>query len=532
MNGTVYVVGSGPAGVSCARALLDRGARVVMLDAGNRLEADKALAVERLGSGSPEDFDPRLLAFVKENMPASPEGVPLKVSFGSDFPYRGHDTFLPMEAPAFAALPSLALGGLGNVWGASMLPVLQDDIDDWPISLADLAPHYAAVLSFVPLGAARDRLASTHPLYSDRYGTLCPSRQVASFMKDLEASAEALAAEGIAFGASRLAVRAQPDGEGQGCVYCGLCMYGCPYAAIYNPATTVEQLRRRDSFTYLDRVVVERVVEGDGRIRIEAVSMVDGSNVTFDADRVYLAAGVLPTTRILLHSMGAYDVPVTLKDSQYYLIPLLRYRMPGGVERERLHTLAQAFIEIRDGRIADRSVHLQVYSYNDLLPKAVGAFLGPVARIAAPAISQVVGRLLIVQGYLHSDLSSEVKATLRSPRGGVRPTLQIEVRPVPATRRAISGVLAKLMRNRRHLKAVPVTPLAKTALAGRGYHSGGTFPMAASPSPFQSDRLGRPVGFTRIHAVDSSVLPSIPATTITLTVMANAHRIGSAYDGR
>jgi choline dehydrogenase-like flavoprotein len=28
--------------------------------------------------------------------------------------------------------------------------------------------------------------------------------------------------------------------------------------------------------------------------------------------------------------------------------------------------------------------------------------------------------------------------------------------------------------------------------------------------------------------VDSSVLPSIPATTITFTVMANAHRIGQA----
>jgi choline dehydrogenase-like flavoprotein len=39
--------------------------------------------------------------------------------------------------------------------------------------------------------------------------------------------------------------------------------------------------------------------------------------------------------------------------------------------------------------------------------------------------------------------------------------------------------------------------------------------------------LGRPVGFERVSAVDAAVLPSIPATTITLTVMANAHRIAS-----
>jgi choline dehydrogenase-like flavoprotein len=30
----------------------------------------------------------------------------------------------------------------------------------------------------------------------------------------------------------------------------------------------------------------------------------------------------------------------------------------------------------------------------------------------------------------------------------------------------------------------------------------------------------------RVHVVDASVLPSVPATTITYTIMANAHRIG------
>ena len=46
-------------------------------------------------------------------------------------------------------------------------------------------------------------------------------------------------------------------------------------------------------------------------------------------------------------------------------------------------------------------------------------------------------------------------------------------------------------------------------------------------------RLGRPAGFKRVYVVDSTVFPSIPATTITFTVMANAHRIGtSAEDGQ
>lgn len=51
--------------------------------------------------------------------------------------------------------------------------------------------------------------------------------------------------------------------------------------------------------------------------------------------------------------------------------------------------------------------------------------------------------------------------------------------------------------------------------------------MSAQPTSAQTDIYGRPAGFRRIHAVDSTVFPSIAATTITLTAMANAYRIGS-----
>jgi choline dehydrogenase-like flavoprotein len=61
---------------------------------------------------------------------------------------------------------------------------------------------------------------------------------------------------------------------------------------------------------------------------------------------------------------------------------------------------------------------------------------------------------------------------------------------------------------------------------GRGFHTGGTFPMCEDPGSFECDVFGRPGGWRRVHAVDATVLPSIPATTITFTVMANAHRIG------
>ena len=52
--------------------------------------------------------------------------------------------------------------------------------------------------------------------------------------------------------------------------------------------------------------------------------------------------------------------------------------------------------------------------------------------------------------------------------------------------------------------------------------------MSRQPDRFETDSLGQLPGLERAHLVDSSVLPALAATTLTYTVMANAHRIAQA----
>ena len=44
----IIVVGSGPAGVSVAKALLERGCKVTLLDAGNTLEPEKKVILDKI----------------------------------------------------------------------------------------------------------------------------------------------------------------------------------------------------------------------------------------------------------------------------------------------------------------------------------------------------------------------------------------------------------------------------------------------------------------------------------------------------
>ena len=92
--GLCYVVGSGPAGVACAKALLDAGRRVRMLDAGLTLEPDREGLVEKLKRSRPEEWTPADLATYQAGMNPDVGGVPLKLVYGSDFAYREADEHL------------------------------------------------------------------------------------------------------------------------------------------------------------------------------------------------------------------------------------------------------------------------------------------------------------------------------------------------------------------------------------------------------------------------------------------------------
>jgi choline dehydrogenase-like flavoprotein len=95
-------------------------------------------------------------------------------------------------------------------------------------------------------------------------------------------------------------------------------------------------------------------------------------------------------------------------------------------------------------------------------------------------------------------------------------------------------MLARTMRRRlvriwRKLGAFAL-PGAALATAGTDAHLGGVFPLGAA-APHGTSRFGELNGVPGLHIVDGAVLPTIPSTFTTLTIMANADRIGRHLAG-
>jgi len=512
----VGVVGSGPAAAAVVQALLSAGQRVCVLDVGRTLEPERDALRREMASAEPEQWAADLPARARGDYACTPEGLEVKTQFGSDYSSRLPEGTAGVDFGDVALSASVASGGLSNIWGAAILPYREHDIADWPLKLGDLLPHYRAVSRLTSCtGDVGDPLGELFPPVAEKFEPLELSRQGAGLLRDLNRSRAALVRDGVHFGKARLAMRTSPA-HGGGCRYCGFCMHGCPYDVIFSSAQPFADWIARGQIDYRPGHVVRRFTERDGAVEVEYDTPGGtGGRLTFS--RLFVSAGIVPTTKIALASLGAYGVPVTGKDSHYFLFPLLRARGARDVRGEGLHTLSQVFIDLVDPALGGKTAHAQIYSYSDIIDRSVGAMLGPLRALSGA----VLDHLLIAQVFLHSDYSARLHYELREGTG----ELGLSGEQNPLTAGARRRVLWNFTRNSARFRALPGLPFVQVGKPGRSLHCGSTFPMSASPGRFGTDLLGRLPGFHRVHLADSSVLPSIPATTVTLSSMANAHRI-------
>ena len=378
----------------------------------------------------------------------------------------------------------------------------------------------APVLDFMPSTGIRDGLEHLLPTYVSGERPLNPSRQIDELLTELNKRRDALLTAGIHFGRSRVAVNAE------NCVYCGLCLYGCPYSLIYSSAQTLKKLTDANpAVDYRPGHIVERLEPTASGVTVHARGP-DGNPVILEAKRVFVGAGVLPSAWLALNSLDAFDEPVTMLDSQYFIFPFIRFFRTPGVDKEPLTSLVQAFLEIDDPGVSPGLVHVEVFSYSDFLKRALMATGLRFLLWNRWMQSQLFDRLLVLQCFLHSDQSSRLTLRLQRDSAG-RAKLEVKGVVDPAAKRSSIRAGFKLARNALRLGGIPIVPAMQFAEPGRSYHSGGTFPMRKAPGRFETDLLGQLPGLPGVHFIDASVFPSIPATTITLTVMANAHRIAT-----
>ncbi len=517
------VVGSGPSGATCAFSLVRAGIDVTMLDVGFQLEESRRDLTHNTGEIDAKVFLKRVRRHRK--LIAKTSFIPAKMPFGSDYAYRQTQASRLQIDKGTTLVCSLALGGLSNAWGANVCLLAAHDMVGWPFRQADFAPYFKDLERLVDVAGSTDDAVNElydPPLKQSETYPLGPQGQFV--ISRVHENAETLKSSGLYCGRAQLAIGKRYATNGEGCVSCGLCMHGCPYNAIFSSTEIVERLKRESSFHYLPGRFVKKFQERNDQVSVFLEDLASGEPGHMQFDRLYLACGAIGTTVIVARSLDLCGHIFEIKDSTKYLFPFMLEQRLHGAMAAPANTLAQVFVQSVDQQSTSRTVHGQLYGYNDLVLEPMKKLLGDAVFSLAPLGAFLLERLMIGMVYLHSDDSGCLKLQV-APEGAGKGLGKVWGEPTPRSDVVLNEFMDKLDSARRELGGHPLRKLVNKNKPGLSQHFGSSLPMKQEPDRWSTDLCGRPWTCTRTHCVDSSVLPSIPGTPTALLLMANALRI-------
>lgn len=515
---SVAVIGSGLAGMAAAATLVERGARPVVLDIAKGPDRERAEAVQRLARNAPSSWKEadRELLFSNRTL-RDGSRRPRKLAFGSDYFYGRSDQRFRLESAGTAPPFSQALGGFSMGWGASVLPPDDVDLTSWAIKRDALMPYLRRVMRDLPYSGRDDGLSTHFPILRDNPAPLQLTHGNEILLRDLAQGTANAPRDEVAFGQARVLTRSAA------CQYCGECLSGCVYGAIHTAAQTLESLERSNRIDHEKGIRVDQVHEENRHVRVLATNA-SGARVTFVFDRVFLAAGAVSSTAIVLRSKALYHQEARLLSTGGFVIPLIHpRRLP--TSWPKANTQPGIFLEFKARHLSPHWVHSQLSTPNELVFDMLDIKKRPIGLLGTLK-QRFLEHVVLAHCNLHSDHANAY--VLRLTRDDEGDVLQTRIEDRDDVQVAHRLVLRRFTRLMASCGSYTLPLFARHSARGGSFHVGGSMPMSIDPQrELETSLLGQPKGWSRVHVVDSSVFPSLPGTTIGLLAMANARRIAT-----
>jgi choline dehydrogenase-like flavoprotein len=241
----------------------------------------------------------------------------------------------------------------------------------------------------------------------------------------------------------------------------------------------------------------------------------------FRAPRVALAAGALSTTALVLPLFSNSPQGLRLLSNPVVAMPLVVPRRLWRPPPNEGYSLAQLGYRLRDDTADLNYVSGAIYEIA-FLPLSSFAYRLPLSyRAGIEFFSYLAPSLLIATAYFPGEYSNNIITSERQGdgcfvaiQGGVQSSLPSKV----------SQITRRLKKIWRQLGAW-VLPGTSLATPGTDVHFGGPFAMGLH-RPHGTTAYGELRVASGVFVVDGAAFPSMPAKYPTLSIMANADRIG------
>ncbi|MDD1148872.1 GMC oxidoreductase [Pseudomonas sp. TNT2022 ID357] len=510
----VIIVGSGPAGTSAAYPLVKAGLKVLMVDAQRDSGTLAAPHSSFLSSRVSDELQWKWM--IGENFHALTQldavSPKLKTPTHAHI-FEGFSAGNRIEGHNFIGVGSLATGGLSNSWGCGVARLSATDFPGLPIDYAELKASYETVsLRMGISGQIDDDLSSYFGLDEWSQPPLPLDRLHQRLLDHYDQYRGVFPGWGFRLGRSRVAVLSQPLDDRQACDLSGNCLWKCQNQALYSASQELTKLKQYPGFQHVQNFLVEDLVKQDGAWAITERR----SSMRFSASRLLLAAGTLATTRITLKHLN-YTAPVPLLSSPTAAFLLWLPKMLGTARVPAFGLGQLSFaLELNASTTAFGStfntVGLPMSEFVNRVPMS--------KRYSIELLKSLLSSCLVGNIFLPGHLSNNT-AILRADsslriNGDLRPEAPMVMKSAEMKLRRIYWKMGALL-----------MPMSFTVgKPGADIHYAGTLPMSSTPRIGQTDIFGEVKGLPGVHVVDAACLPKLTEKSHTLTIMANADRIG------
>jgi choline dehydrogenase-like flavoprotein len=523
----VIVVGSGASAVHAAYAIVERGASVLMLDVGTRDQTYEPLIPDgpftriRRTDGRQHRY---FLGDRFEGIPLASLGAGPQMTPPRQYVLENARAFSPIDSQSFEALQSFALGGLASTWGAVAFPFLDQELVRAGLSPQELRPHYKIVARRIGVCGEQDDLGPLHGAIESLLPPLDLDHNAGMLLSHYQEKRNQLQKRGIRMGRPLMAVLTQPLRGRSAHAYHDMDFWSNAGASVYRPASTLHELSAMAGFSYRPSCLVESFSEHGERIRLHVKPLATGGIETLETRRLVLAAGALGTGRIVLKSLARYDSPVPITCNPHLYMPCLHYRNLGAAPSDRCHSLAQLTAIYDPSGDREHLVQAQLYSYRSLLLfRLLKESLLPYReslRVMRLLYSSMV--LLVIQ--FEDSQAPGKHCILRRGLTGRPDRLEISYTAsddaLGQTRRGVKAFRGLM----RQLGCLPLRVVQ--APHGSSVHYASLLPFHADEKLLATAPSGRLWGTRGVYIGDGASFAYLPAKGLTLTLMANANRIG------
>ena len=515
----VIIVGSGPSGVSAAFPLLSAGLRVLMVD-GGAMPTQTFPVEDFISWRSNDKYQFKRMVGEDYHALKTQDGDSPKLRIPSlGYVFDQFKVVNKINSDGFVAVGSLASGGLSNAWGCGVAQYSNEELESFPFPSSDIKKSYEDVVARIGIsGGCDDDMSSYFGLDQWSQPPIDLDDIHKYFLTRFQKSREHLLGLGFRLGRTRLAVLSRDLKGRQGCSLTGNCLWGCYRKSMYSANDELPVLMKFSNFKYMSGFVVSDLFN-----KSDDITGIRGKNISqncyeeITASKILLGSGTLASTRLALKLLGY------LESFNLLSCPTAAFMM----------WVPRYFGQIRKSTFGSGQLAFNIKADN-----GVSAYGATFPTTAIPVSEFVTHMPMGVRAsiiFLRNILSSCVIGNLFLPGifGGAKGQLNklgelnLSYSKDPSIDDSMMRV-AKILRSSYAKLGGFILPGSFTVgRPGGDIHYSGTIPMSSEPNVGETDPNGAVIGAKNIHIIDGACLPLLSEKPHTLTIMANADRIGT-----